>query len=108
MNRHYRFAAAAAALLLGIYAGSAVSDPKHGGILKMEHRDSPASASILEEATFSTVVPFMGIFNNLVMYKQDVAQNSMDWTRSRPRHQLDLEPGPHQARLQAAPRRQMA
>ena len=78
MNRHYRFAAAAAALLLGIYAGSAVSAPKHGGILKMEHRDSPASASILEEATFSTVVPFMGVFNNLVMYKQDVAQNSMD------------------------------
>jgi peptide/nickel transport system substrate-binding protein len=77
MNRHYRFAAAAA-LLLGICATGAVAAPKHGGILKMEHRDSPASASILEEATFSTVVPFMGIFNNLVMYKQDVAQNSMD------------------------------
>jgi len=78
MNRDYRFAAAAAALLLGIYATGAASEPKHGGILKMYHRDSPASASIHEEATFSTVVPFMGVFNNLVMYKQDVAQNSMD------------------------------
>ena len=78
MNRDYRFTAAATALLLGIYATGTVAAPKHGGILKMEHRDSPASASILEEATFSTVVPFMGIFNNLVMYKQDVAQNSMD------------------------------
>ena len=100
MNRHYRFAAAAAALLLGIYAGSAVSAPKHGGILKMEHRDSPASASILEEATFTTVVPFMGVFNNLVMYKQDVAQNSMEsivpdlatsWTWSPDRTKLTFE-----------------
>src|SRR5712691_5600887 len=52
--------------------------PKHGGILKIYHRDSPASASIHEEATYSTVIPFMGVFNNLVLYKQDVAQNSMD------------------------------
>ena len=78
MNKDYRFAAAATALLLGIYATGAVSAPKYGGILRMEHRGGIASASILEEATFSTVVPFMGIFNNLVMYKQDVAQNSMD------------------------------
>jgi peptide/nickel transport system substrate-binding protein len=33
--------------------------------------------SILEEATYSTVVPMMGVFNNLVMYKQDEPQNSM-------------------------------
>jgi peptide/nickel transport system substrate-binding protein len=52
--------------------------PKHGGILKIYHRDSPPSASILEEATYSTVIPFMGVFNNLVIYKQDVAQNSLD------------------------------
>ena len=43
----------------------------------MYHRDSPASASIHEEATYSTNVPFMPVFNNLVIYKQDVAQNSM-------------------------------
>ena len=33
--------------------------------------------SILEEATYSTVVPMMGVFNNLVMYKQDEPQNSL-------------------------------
>src|SRR5262249_201617 len=42
------------------------------------HRDSPASASIHEEATYSTNIPFMGVFNNLVIYKQDVPQNSLD------------------------------
>jgi peptide/nickel transport system substrate-binding protein len=78
MTSNSRWAAPVAALLFGIVATSAASEPKHGGILKMEHRGGIASASILEEATFSTVVPFMGIFNNLVMYKQDVAQNSMD------------------------------
>src|SRR5207249_1681489 len=66
------------ALLLGTslvpgFAGA----PKHGGIWKIYHRDSPASASIHEEATFSTVAPFMPVMNNLVLYKQDVPQNSM-------------------------------
>ena len=44
----------------------------------MYHRDSPGSASIHEEATYSVNVPFMPVFNNLVIYKQDVAQNSME------------------------------
>ncbi len=51
---------------------------KQGGTLTMYHRDSPASASIHEEATYSNNVAFMAIFNNLVMFKQDVAQNSVD------------------------------
>jgi len=49
---------------------------KSGGILKVYHRENPPSASILEEATASTTVPFMAVFNNLVMYDQEVAQNS--------------------------------
>src|SRR5947207_11436092 len=49
---------------------------KSGGILKVYHRDNPPSASIHEEATASTVVPFMAVFNNLVMFDQQVAQNS--------------------------------
>src|ERR1700722_19451230 len=73
-NRHFR--AAAAADLFACLTGSAVAQ-KSGGILKIQHWDSPASMSILEEATYSTVVPIMGVMNNLVMYKQDVAQNSM-------------------------------
>ena len=40
-----------------------------GGILKFLHRDSPASMSIHEEATISTVAPMMGVFNNLVLFK---------------------------------------
>ena len=55
--------------------------PKHGGILRIYHRDSPASASILEEATVSTNAPFMGVFNNLVLFDQHVAQNSFDSIR---------------------------
>src|SRR5689334_7994099 len=49
---------------------------KSGGILKVYHRENPPSASILEEATASTTVPFMAVFNNLVMYDQQVPQNS--------------------------------
>jgi len=68
-------AAAAAALLATL--GSAMAQ-KPGGILKIQHWDSPASMSILEEATYSVVVPMMGVMNNLVLYKQDVAQNSLN------------------------------
>lgn len=32
-----------------------------GGVLKLYHRDSPASVSILEEATISTIIPIMGV-----------------------------------------------
>src|SRR4051794_21181893 len=69
---------ATALLPLLVATGFAVAAEKQGGILRMYHRDSPGSASIHEEATYSTNVPFMPVFNNLVMYKQDVAQNSLD------------------------------
>ena len=59
-------------------AAQAADQPKSGGILRMYHRDSPGSASIHEGATYSLNVPFMPIFNNLVIYKQDEAQNRMD------------------------------
>ncbi|HEY1796631.1 MAG TPA: ABC transporter substrate-binding protein [Stellaceae bacterium] len=65
--------AAAAALML---ASPALAQ-KLGGILKIQHWDSPGSMSILEEATYSVVVPMMGVFNNLVVYDQHVAQNSL-------------------------------
>jgi peptide/nickel transport system substrate-binding protein len=58
----------------------AISDPafaqKSGGILRVPHFDSPASMSLLEESTVAVNRPMMGVFNNLVMYKQDVRQNS--------------------------------
>jgi peptide/nickel transport system substrate-binding protein len=34
--------------------------------------------SILEESTRAALQPMMAVFNNLVMYRQDVAQNSID------------------------------
>jgi peptide/nickel transport system substrate-binding protein len=61
-----------------VCAPALAGEPKTGGILRMYHRDSPASASIHEEATFSTNVPFMGVFNNLVLYKQNMPQNSLE------------------------------
>src|SRR5216683_4031182 len=69
---------AAAVLSLLAVSSVALAAEKQGGILRVYHRDSPASASIHEEATYSVNIPFMPVFNNLVMYKQDVPQNSME------------------------------
>jgi peptide/nickel transport system substrate-binding protein len=68
--------AAAIAVIALTAAGPAVAE-KSGGILKVQHWDSPASMSIHEEATYSTVVPMMGVMNNLVVYDQHIAQNSL-------------------------------
>jgi peptide/nickel transport system substrate-binding protein len=59
-------------------AASQASAQKSGGILKIQHMDSPPSASIHEEATVSTAVPFMSVFNNLVMFDQGKPTNSFD------------------------------
>ncbi|MGH6738721.1 MAG: ABC transporter substrate-binding protein, partial [Bradyrhizobium sp.] len=69
-------AMATAFALLAAGVGPALAQ-KSGGILKIQHWDSPASMSIIEEATYSVVVPNMGVMNNLVLYKQDVPQNSL-------------------------------
>src|SRR5436190_18427006 len=69
---------AAAVLLLLAVSAVAEAREKQGGILRVYHRDSPASASIHEEATYSVNIPFMPVFNNLVIYKQDVPQNSLE------------------------------
>jgi peptide/nickel transport system substrate-binding protein len=62
-------------------ASSPALSQKSGGVLKVYHRDNPPSASIYEEATASTVVPFMPVFNNLVLYDQHIAQNSAQTIR---------------------------
>jgi peptide/nickel transport system substrate-binding protein len=51
---------------------------KHGGTLRVTHRDNPPSASILEEATISTVMPFMAVFNNLVVFDPNSELNRLD------------------------------
>jgi peptide/nickel transport system substrate-binding protein len=77
MKRDLRVLAAAGALSLALSIGQTALAQKPGGILKIPHFDSPASMSIHEEATAATQRPMMGVFNNLVMFRQDVPQNSM-------------------------------
>jgi peptide/nickel transport system substrate-binding protein len=77
MTRGLRACLAAAGLLIVCLAAEPAFAQKAGGVLKIHHWDSPASMSILEEATYSTVVPMMGVFNNLVLYDQHVPQNSL-------------------------------
>src|SRR6266705_552086 len=60
-----------------LVAGPAVAQ-KSGGILRVPFFDSPASVSLHEESTFAALRPMMGVFSNLVMYKQDAQQNSME------------------------------
>src|SRR6185369_8855121 len=63
--------------LLALVAAGSASAQKKGGVLKIQHFDSPASMSIHEESTRAALQPMMAVFNNLVMYRQDVAQNSL-------------------------------
>jgi len=72
--------AVAAFLFMLSLAGSALAQ-KPGGTLRVYHRDSPASMSIHEEGTNSTSIPMMGVFNNLVLYDQHIAQNSLQTIR---------------------------
>jgi peptide/nickel transport system substrate-binding protein len=63
-----------------ITALSIVSTPalaqKQGGTLRIYHGDNSPSPSIHEEAAGSTVMPFMGFFNNLVVYDQGKQLNT--------------------------------
>lgn len=74
-----RLVALAAAIVATLSISAApAAEPKHGGILRFYHRETPPSLSILEEATFSVNAPAMGVFNNLVIYDQHKPQNSAD------------------------------
>src|SRR5436305_2393536 len=75
MERSLRALAAACVLFGAVWAGNTALAQKTGGILKVYFFDSPASMSIHEEATIAAEGPMMGVFNNLVMYKQDVPQS---------------------------------
>jgi len=75
MRRHL-IPIAAVVLLIALSAGGPVLAQKAGGILHAGHFDSPASMSMLEESTLAANRPTMSVFNNLVMFDQQVAQNS--------------------------------
>jgi peptide/nickel transport system substrate-binding protein len=71
-------ASAAGYLLLASTLTTPASAENQGGTLRVLHRDSPPSMSIHEEATISTSMPMMGVFNNLVMFDPKEKQNKLD------------------------------
>ena len=93
----------AAAFLLAFPAAA----QKSGGTLQMPNFASPASMSIHEESTIVAGIPMMGVFNNLVVFDQHIAQNSLasivpDLAG------LVLERGRHRPDISVTPRRQVA
>jgi peptide/nickel transport system substrate-binding protein len=72
------YSAAALGLAVGLGDVGAALAQKPGGTLRIYHRDTPASASIHEEATVSANLPFMALYNNLVIYDQQKKKNTMD------------------------------
>ena len=78
MQRHAGMIASVGSLLMVFFAMDSTLAQKSGGVLKISFFDNPASMSLHEEATGAALRPAMGIFNNLVMYDQHVAQNSPD------------------------------
>jgi peptide/nickel transport system substrate-binding protein len=72
-----RSCAMASALLAALLVTTTSFAQKSGGILQMSGFASPASMSIHEESTIAAGMPLMGVFNNLVVFDQHVAQNSL-------------------------------
>src|SRR5947207_11130766 len=77
MTRHHRYFTAVVGLLIALAAAVPASAQKSGGVLRQYIIDSPASMSIHEESTVYAERPMMAVFNNLVMFKQDIPQNSL-------------------------------
>ena len=81
----------ALALAAGItFSGGALAQ-KPGGILRIYHRDTPASMSILGEATISAEMPMMAVFNNLVEFDQHTPPEQRHGHCSRPGNELVVE-----------------
>ena len=78
MHRIYRLLLAALALSLTALPALA---QKYGGVLIVPHIDTPPSPSIQEEATASVVIPFMPLFNNLVIFDQHEPQHRIETIR---------------------------
>src|SRR5215212_740518 len=76
--RHRLRMLAFAPLLLAMVPAPAAFAQQHGGVLRIGHFTSPASMSMLEESTVAVNRLMMGVFNNLVMFKQDEPQNTPD------------------------------
>jgi peptide/nickel transport system substrate-binding protein len=75
--------AAAGALLFGAVAASPAPAlaQKHGGILRVLDLDSPPGLNMYEQATPFGEAPLMGIYNNLILFDQQVPQVSLQSIR---------------------------
>jgi peptide/nickel transport system substrate-binding protein len=51
---------------------------KRGGTLRLYQLDNPPSASLHEESTITSVTPFSGVYNNLVMFDPFKPHESLD------------------------------
>src|SRR5262249_894498 len=102
-SSRYTLTATAVLLAASTFTAPALAE-KQGGILHVLHRDSPPSMSIHEEATISTSMPMMGVFNNLVMFNPKEKQNkpsnivpdladSWAWDQSNTKLTFRLHPG---------------
>jgi peptide/nickel transport system substrate-binding protein len=76
---HHRLAVRTLAFAaIALCAAGPALGQNQGGTMRMYIWDNPPSASIHEEATISTVMPFMSIYNNLVLYDQHQRLNTPD------------------------------
>jgi peptide/nickel transport system substrate-binding protein len=76
-----RCAASLGVAVLAALGTTEAAAQKPGGTLRLYHWDSPPSLSIHEEVTVSTLVPMMGVFNNLVTYDPQIATSRIDTVR---------------------------
>ena len=77
MGRFLRGLAVLASLLLVLCAGTDGLAQKRGGILQLTNPENAPGMSMLEEFA-NAELPLMGIFNNLVVFDQHVAQDSLN------------------------------
>ena len=70
----------ATALALLLTGGTAPAQ-KAGGILRVYSADSPPGLNIHEQATPWGQGPLMNVYNNLILFDQHVAQNSLEAIR---------------------------
>ena len=98
----------AAILAVAAIASAQAAEPKHGGILKFYHRETPPSLSIHEEATFSVNIAGDGDVQQLDRIRSAQAAEQHGHHRAGSGDELVVGQGEHRAHLQAAAGRHLA
>ena len=78
MTRRWLRLAISIGLMTAIAVGTPALAQKSGGILRMYQLDSPPGLNIYEQATPNGQAALMGIYNNLILFDQHVAQDSLE------------------------------